>query len=43
MDPWPFVAAAYGLTVLGVVVASVWAWRAARLAERDAGEGAERD
>lgn len=43
MDHWPFITAAYALTIAGVLGTSLWAWRAARAAERDAGDGTERD
>jgi hypothetical protein len=36
MDPWPFVIAAYGLTLTGTIGTSLWAWRAAKAAERKA-------
>lgn len=43
MDPWPFIAAAYGLTIAAVALTSLWAVRAARAAERLADEGTERE
>jgi hypothetical protein len=36
MNPWPFVIAAYGLTLLGTIAVSLWSWRAARTAEQRA-------
>lgn len=43
MNPWPFVIAAYGLTAIATVATSLWAWRAARLAERRAEQLIGRD
>jgi hypothetical protein len=43
MDPWPFVIAAYGITALGTVATSIWAWRSARMAEARADALRERD
>jgi len=43
MDPWPFVIAAYALTLAGTAATSIWAWRAAQSAERRAGQMQERD
>ncbi|MDG5488180.1 heme exporter protein CcmD [Sphingomonas sp. FW199] len=34
MNPWPFVIAAYGVVMLGVVALSLASWRAMRRAER---------
>jgi len=34
MNPWPFVIAAYVLTLGGAVVLSIWAWTAMIRAER---------
>lgn len=36
VDAWPFIAAAYALTVLGTLALTLWSWRAMRRAERDA-------
>lgn len=36
MNPWPFVIAAYGLTLLGTLAVSIWSWRAALGAEKRA-------
>ncbi|MCE7797405.1 heme exporter protein CcmD [Sphingobium sufflavum] len=33
MNAWPFVIAAYGLTLFGTVAVSLWSWRKARTAE----------
>jgi heme exporter protein D len=33
LDPWPFVIAAYAVTILAVAVLSVASWRAMRRAE----------
>lgn len=38
MNPWPFVIAAYALTLGGAVLVSLWSWRAMRRAERAADE-----
>jgi hypothetical protein len=35
MNPWPFVAAAYGLTLSVTAVLILLGWRAMRAAERD--------
>ncbi|CAN5128319.1 hypothetical protein BH10PSE13_BH10PSE13_17440 [soil metagenome] len=44
MNPWPFVIAAYALTLVGVVAVSLWSWRAALGAEKRAdGLRRERD
>lgn len=42
MNPWPFVIAAYALTLAGAVALSVLSWRAMRNAERRA-EAMRRD
>lgn len=34
LDPWPFVAAAYAIGVLGTLALIAWAWLAMRRAER---------
>lgn len=34
MNPWPFVFAAYGLTLLATTALALAAWRAMRRAER---------
>ncbi|HTU10900.1 MAG TPA: heme exporter protein CcmD [Allosphingosinicella sp.] len=36
VDPWPFIVAAYAITILGTLAVTFWAWRAMRKAERDA-------
>ena len=36
LDPWPFILAAYALTILGTLAVTLQAWRAMRKAERDA-------
>lgn len=36
MNQWAFVTAAYGLTLLAMVVMMVWSWFAMRRAEADA-------
>ena len=33
MNPWPFVIAAYALTLGGTLLLLVWAWRSMRAAE----------
>jgi hypothetical protein len=43
MNPWPFVIAAYGITIIGTVLVSIWAWRAAMTAEKRADALRERD
>ena len=42
MNPWPFVIAAYALTIGGTVALGLWAWAAMRAAERSA-EALRRD
>lgn len=34
LDPWPFILAAYALTVIAVAMLSLLSWRAMRRAER---------
>ena len=36
IDPWPFIIAAYAITILGTLAVTLWSWRAMRRAERDA-------
>jgi len=36
LNPWPFIAVAYGLTLTGLVSAIVLSWRAMRAAEQRA-------
>lgn len=36
LDPWPFILAAYALTVLGTFGLALWSWLAMRRAEADA-------
>ena len=36
IDPWPFIAAAYAIAILGTLAGTFWSWRAMRDAERDA-------
>ena len=43
MNPWPFVFAAYGITIIGTVAASLWAWRTAMSAEKRADALRDRD
>lgn len=43
MNPWPFVIAAYTITLLGAAVTSLWAWRSAASAETRAETLRERD
>lgn len=38
MNPWPFVIAAYALTLSGTAALCILSWRAMRSAERRAGE-----
>ncbi|MDO7844313.1 heme exporter protein CcmD [Sphingomonas immobilis] len=34
MNPWPFVIAAYGVTLVAAVTLALWSWRAMRAAEK---------
>ena len=34
MNPWPFVAAAYGVTLAAAALLVLWSWRAMRNAEK---------
>lgn len=34
MNPWPFVTAAYALTLIATALLGVWSWRAMRDAEK---------
>lgn len=43
MNPWPFVSAAYAITLAGTLLASIWAWRSAISAEKRADAMKERD
>jgi hypothetical protein len=43
VNPWPFVISAYALTVAATLATSLWAWRAARTAEKRATHLLERD
>jgi heme exporter protein CcmD len=36
VNPWPFVVAAYALTLLGTATLALWSWAAMRRAEREA-------
>jgi hypothetical protein len=36
VDPWPFIVAAYALTVLGTAGTTLWSYLAMRRAEADA-------
>ncbi|WP_275401797.1 hypothetical protein [Sphingomonas flavalba] len=36
MNPWPFVIAAYAVTIGGTAAAFIWAWLAMRAAEKAA-------
>ena len=36
VDAWPFIMAAYALTILGTLAVTFWSWQAMRKAERDA-------
>ena len=36
MNPWPFIIAAYALTILGTAGTVVWSWLAMRRAEAEA-------
>jgi len=43
MAPWPFVIAAYGITLVATLATSLWAWRSARQAEARAAQLTGRD
>jgi hypothetical protein len=43
MNPWPFVTAAYAITIIGTVLTSIWAWRSCKQAEARADALRERD
>ena len=43
MNPWPFVIAAYGITLAGTLLVSLWAWRTATSAEKRADALRDRD
>ncbi len=34
MNPWPFVTAAYAVTLIGATALALWSWRAMAAAER---------
>ena len=36
VDAWPFIVAAYAITILGTLAVTFWSWRAMKKAERDA-------
>jgi heme exporter protein CcmD len=36
VNPWPFVIGAYGATLAGIAVLTLWSWAAMRRAEREA-------
>ena len=36
VDAWPFIIAAYAITILGTLAVTFWSWRAMKKAERDA-------
>jgi hypothetical protein len=36
LDPWPFILAAYAITILGALGMACWSWLAMRRAEADA-------
>jgi hypothetical protein len=36
MNPWPFVAAAYAIALIGTAALTVWSWIAMRRAEAEA-------
>ena len=36
VDPWPFIVAAYAVTILATLAVTFWSWRAMRKAEREA-------
>lgn len=43
MNPWPFITAAYALTLIGAGLVSLWAWRTAMSAEKRADALRDRD
>jgi hypothetical protein len=43
MNPWPFVIAAYAVTLIGTLATSLWAWRTAMSAKARADALRERD
>ena len=43
MNHWAFVIAAYGITLVGTLATSLWAWRTAKAAESRAAQLLERD
>jgi hypothetical protein len=43
MNSWPFVIAAYGVTIAGTVALSLWAWASMRSAEARADSLRNRD
>lgn len=43
MPHWPFVIAAYGITLAATLATSIWAWNAARAAEKRAAQLLERE
>ena len=36
IDAWPYIIAAYAITIAGTLAVTLWSWRAMRSAERDA-------
>jgi hypothetical protein len=42
IDPWPFIAAAYAIAILGTLALTFCSWRAMRQAERDVAALGER-
>jgi ABC-type transport system involved in cytochrome c biogenesis permease subunit len=36
IDPWPFIVAAYALTIMATLAVTLWSWRAMRKAEHEA-------
>jgi len=36
MNPWPFIVAAYALSVAGTLALTLWSWNAMRRAEAEA-------
>ena len=36
VDAWPYIIAAYAITIIGTLAVTFWSWRAMRKAERDA-------
>ena len=42
MNPWPFIVAAYAVTIVATVGVTIWSWLAMRRAEAEAAALSER-